>query len=76
MSINQYTDISIYLDNTNTSSELIDENTIKQLYIDDIVATSRADMGTKLLNYKNPLDFGKYKNDKSTLKIIELILIL
>ncbi len=47
MSINQYTDISIYLDNTNTSSELTDENTIKQLYIDDIVATSRADMGTK-----------------------------
>jgi len=61
MSINQYTDISIYLDNTNTSSELTDENTIKQLYIDDIVATSRADMGTKILNYKNPLDFGKYK---------------
>lgn len=61
MSINQYTDISIYLDNTNTSSELTDENTIKQLYIDDIVATSRVDMGTKILNYKNPLDFGKYK---------------
>lgn len=61
MSINQYTDISIYLDNTNTSSELTDENTIKQLYIDNIVVTSKADMGTKILNYKNPLDFGKYK---------------
>ena len=61
MSINQYTDISIYLDNTNTSSELTDENTIKQLYIDSIVATSKADIGTKILNYKNPLDFGKYK---------------
>lgn len=61
MSINQYTDISIYLDNTNTSSELTDENTIKQLYIDNIVATSDADIGTKILNYKNPLDFGKYK---------------
>ena len=60
MSICQYTDISIYIDNTSTSSELTDENTIKQLYIDNIVATSSADIGTKVLNYKNPLDFGKY----------------
>lgn len=61
MSIYQYTDISIYIDNTSTISELTDENTIKQLYIDDIVATSNADMGTKILNYKNPLNFGKYE---------------
>lgn len=61
MSINQFTDISIYIDNTNISSELTNENTIKELYIDSIVATSNADLGTKILNYKNPLDFGKYK---------------
>lgn len=61
MNICQYTDISIYIDSTSTISELTDENTIKQLYIDNIVATSNADMGTKILNYKNPLDFGKYK---------------
>lgn len=61
MSICQYTDISIYIDNTSTISELTDENTIKQLYIDNIVASSNADMGTKILNYKNPLEFGKYK---------------
>lgn len=61
MSICQYTDISIYIDSTSTISELTDENTIKQLYIDNIVASSNADMGTKILNYKNPLDFGKYK---------------
>lgn len=61
MSICQYTDISIYIDNTSSITELTDENTIKQLYIDNIVATSNADMGTKILNYKNPLDFGKYK---------------
>ncbi len=61
MSICQYTDISIYIDNTSTISELTDENTIKELYIDSIVATSHADMGTKILNYKNPLDFGKYQ---------------
>ncbi len=61
VSICQYTDISIYIDNTNTISELTDENTIKQLYIDNIVASSNADIGTKVLNYKNPLNFGKYK---------------
>lgn len=64
MSINQFTDISIYIDNTNNSSELTNENTIKELYIDNIVVTSNADRGTKLLNYKNPLDFGKYKTIK------------
>lgn len=61
MSICQYTDISIYIDNTSTISELTDENTIKQLYIDNIVATSSANIGNKVLNYKNPLDFGKYQ---------------
>ncbi len=61
MSINQYTDISIYIDNIGTVADLTDENTVKELYIDNIVATSKADRGTKILNYKNPLDFGKYK---------------
>ena len=61
MNISQFTDISIYIDNTSTISELTDENTVKQLYIDSIVATSNSDIGTKILNYKNPLNFGKYK---------------
>lgn len=61
MSICQYTDISIYIDNTSFITELTDENTIKQLYIDNIVATSNGNIGTKIVNYKNPLDFGKYK---------------
>ena len=61
MSICQYTDISIYIDNISTISELTDENTIKQLYIDNIVINSNADIGTKSLNYKNPLNFGKYE---------------
>lgn len=61
MSICQYTDISIYIDNTSTISELTDENTIKQLYIDNIVINSNVNRGTKILNYKNPLNFGKYK---------------
>lgn len=59
VNICQYSDISIYIDNTSTISELTNENTIKQLYIDDIKATSV--LGTKVLHYKSPLDFGKYK---------------
>ena len=61
MSICQYTDISIFIDNISTVTELTDENTIKELYIDSIVVTSNGDIGNKILNYKNPLDFGKYK---------------
>lgn len=61
MSICQYTDISIYIDNMANASELTDENTIKQLYIDNINITSNSDKGAKLLNYKNPLNFGKYE---------------
>ena len=64
MSLCQYTDISIFIDNTSTISDLTNENTINQLYIDNIVISSNANIGTKVLNYKNPLDFGKYKSIK------------
>ena len=61
MAISQYSDISIYIDNLSHVSELTDENTVKELYIDNIVINSSSDRGTKILNYKNPLNFGKYK---------------
>ncbi len=61
MAISQYSDISIYIDNLSHVSELTDENTVKELYIDNIVINSNSDKGTKVLNYKNPLNFGKYK---------------
>lgn len=61
LSICQYSDLSIYLDNSQSTSELTDENTIKELYIDNIVMTSPLDKGSKMLNYKNPFHFGKYK---------------
>lgn len=76
MSICQYTDLSIYIDNGQTISELTDENTVKELYIDNIVMTSNTDKGSKILNYKNPLSFGKYKeieepiNNRIDFKII------
>ena len=62
MSILQYTDISIYIDNLATISDLTDENTIRELYIDNISIESNSDIGSKVLNYKNPLNFGKYEN--------------
>lgn len=65
LSICQYTDLSIYIDNSSSSSELTDENTIKELYIDNINITSASDIGSKVLNYKNPLSFGQYKEVRS-----------
>ena len=62
MAISQYSDISIFIDNGQTISDLTDENTVKELYIDNIEITSNSDNGTKILNYKNPLNFGKYQN--------------
>lgn len=62
VSICQYSDLAIYIDNSQASSELTDESTIKELYIDNIFMTSKLDKGTKILNYKNPLNFGKYKD--------------
>ena len=61
VSICQYSDLGISIDNSQSSSELTDENTVKQLYIDNIVMSSKLDKGTKILNYKNPFSFGKYK---------------
>lgn len=62
MSISQFSDISLYIDNSKISSDLTDENTIKELYIDNISLSTQSENGTKILNYKNPLNFGKYQN--------------
>lgn len=76
VSICQYSDLGISIDNSQSSSELTDENTVKQLYIDNIVMSSKLDKGTKILNYKNPFSFGKYKeielplNNRIDFKII------
>lgn len=64
MSICQFTDLSIYIDNSQSGSELTDENTVKELYIDNIVMTSNVDKGTKILNYKNSFNAGKYMDIK------------
>ncbi len=60
LSLCQYSDLSIYVDNTLSGNELVKANTIKKLYIDNISITSKNGNGTQVLNYKNPLTFGKY----------------
>ena len=61
VNISQYSDISIYIDNTSYITDLTNENTVKELYIDNIVMKSNSDKGTKILNYKNPLNLVKFK---------------
>lgn len=61
VSLSQYSDISIYIDNTSYITDLTSENTVKELYIDNIVMKSNSNKGMKILNYKNPLNFGKFK---------------
>ena len=37
-------------------------NTVKELYIDNISISTKSENGNKILNYKNPLNFGKYQD--------------
>ena len=63
--ISQFTDIVIYLNNTNKIKEITAENTINQMYIDNIKITSKSEMGEKIFNYKNPYNTGKYQDLKN-----------
>lgn len=69
MSISQYSDLSIYLDNSLSSSDITAENTISKLYIDNIKIEPNSEKGSQVLNYKNFLDLGKYKDLSSTDRI-------
>lgn len=62
LNICQYTDIAIYLDNTSYIYDITSENTINQLYIDNIQIKTNGSVGNPYLNYKNPLDSAKYKD--------------
>ncbi len=74
MSISQFSDIAIYLDNSLSSSDMTAENTVSELYIDNINVSTSSNKGTKILNYKNSLDFGKYKDlttaDRINFKVV------
>lgn len=55
LNLYQYTDIAIYLDN---GEELSKQNTVKELYIDNIRIDGNNSIGQKSLTYKNTLNFG------------------
>ena len=61
LSILQYSDIAITIDNTSTVYDLTNENTVKDLYIDNISISTGSDKGHQYVNYKSALDFAKYK---------------
>ena len=60
LDISQYTDISIFIDNTSYIKDLTAENTIKSIRIDNIHLTSDQPTGIKSLTYKNPNGLGKF----------------
>ena len=62
LSILQYSDIAIYLDNTSTVYDLTNENTVKELYIDNISIQTGSDKGHQYVNYKSPFEFAEYKD--------------
>lgn len=59
LSISQYSDIALYIDNF--SSELTEENTIKELYLDNFKIEVDYKYGTPTLYYKNPLTISKFR---------------
>lgn len=61
LTVYQFTDISIKLDNTSYITSLTEENTIEELWIDDIKIDVNSETWIPSLYYKNPFDFGKFK---------------
>lgn len=61
LTIYQFTDISVKIDNTSYITSLTEENTIDKLWIDDIKINVNSDNWIPSLLYKNPFDFGKFK---------------
>lgn len=59
LNIYQYADISIYINNKNKQEELTNENTIKELYIDNINLEAKSQTGDRSLSYTNSLEFAK-----------------
>ena len=58
--ISQFTDIEIFINNLNKVDTITPENTVSKLYIDKISIDCDETNGEKILNYKNPLNSGKF----------------
>jgi hypothetical protein len=61
INVSQFTDIVVYVDNGAENGELNAENTISEIFIDNIKMTSEKPSGEKIINYKNPEKCGKYE---------------
>ena len=59
LSIYQYSDIALYIDNLST--ELTEKNTIKELYLDNFKTEIDYKYGNPELYYKNPLMISKFR---------------
>lgn len=59
LSIYQYSDIALYIDNF--KEEITEENTIKELYLDNFKIDVGYQYGTPELYYKNPLEISKFR---------------
>lgn len=58
VNVSQFSDMAIFIDH-HPENGLTAENTIKELYIDDIEYLESPTLGTPILYYKNEKDFGK-----------------
>jgi hypothetical protein len=52
----------LYIDNTGKTTELNEENTISEMFIDNIKITPMPDNQNRIINFKNSIDYGKYVN--------------
>jgi len=59
LSIHQYSDVAIYIDNI--TKELTEKNTIKELYLDNFKIDVGYNYGEPKLYYKNPLSISKFR---------------
>lgn len=60
INISQFTDIAIYIDNKSKINQLNAENTVNEMFIDNIKLNINSEKGEHIINYKNPKEFGKY----------------
>ena len=59
--ISQFTDIELEIDNHSYNKDLSPENTISELFIDNIKIEPANEDANIIFNYKNPMNAGKYE---------------
>ncbi len=72
LNLYQYTDIAIYLNNYEEELGITSENTLKELYIDNITIEANNEIGEQYLGYSNLLQIGS-KNQEVKLEHVDKI---